>query len=150
MAGTPAHTARWKKSSSGSHNVGKVTPMLYLFPELDIAPSMRRSGCTSHSAGRRGSCQQLDLLLPGRQRRLRVEHSVQLIELLAQRGAPGFAYLYVRDGAALVIPHGEVIAVRDQVVGRLEPVGVAAGLAKAGIRAFPHCLALHEHQGITL
>jgi len=60
-----------------------------------------------------GSCQQLNLLLSSRQRRLRIEHGAQLIKLLAQRGAPGFAHPYVWDGAALVIPHGEVIAVRD-------------------------------------
>jgi hypothetical protein len=38
------------------------------------------------SAGRLGSGQELDLLPPGCQGRLRVEHRVQLVELLAQRG----------------------------------------------------------------
>jgi hypothetical protein len=89
-----------------------------------------------------GSCEQLDFLMSRRQGGLGVEHGGQVIELLAKCGAPCLAYSHVRDGAPLVIPHGKVITVRDEVVGRLKPVGVATGLAKAGIRAFP--IALHS------
>jgi hypothetical protein len=74
---------------------------------------------------------------------------MQFIEFLAEGGAPGFAHPQIRDGTALVVPHGEVIAVRDQVVGGLEPVGVAAGLPEAGIGAFPDRLALHQHQRVA-
>lgn len=49
---------------------------------------------------------------------MRVEYGMQFIELVVQRGAPGFTHLYIWDGAALIIPCCEVIAVRDQVAGR--------------------------------
>ncbi len=68
------------------------------------------------------------------------DYGLQLIELLVQRRAPGFAHLYIRDGAALVITYREVIAVRDQVVGGLEPVGVLRAWPRPASGPFPTAL----------